>query len=240
MIGGVMPSMLGKRAYAPVPVSARRAGTAVHSGGVKLEGGIVIETTDVQRSREFHGHMCPGLAIGIRAADLALDRIGSRAADEEMVAVVETDMCAVDAVQVLTGCTFGKGNLVHRDYGKNAFTFISRPSNQAIRIVTKPQGFVPRSDEHSDLFSRIRTGTADEADQNRFWELQEERAKRVLEAPIDDIFVIDEVDPVVPARARIHDSVICAGCGEQAMETRAHLFRGQIFCTPCFEERDRS
>ena len=40
----------------------------------------------------FHGHMCPGLAIGIRAAELALREIGPHASDEEVVAIVETDM----------------------------------------------------------------------------------------------------------------------------------------------------
>jgi hypothetical protein len=67
----------------------------------------------VQKVRDFHGHLCAGLTIGIRAAQVALREIGPHSADEEVVAVVETDMCAVDATQVLTGCTFGKGNLIH-------------------------------------------------------------------------------------------------------------------------------
>jgi formylmethanofuran dehydrogenase subunit E len=46
----------------------------------------------IQSIQEFHGHMCPGLAIGIRAAEIALEQIGRHAADEEIVAVVETDM----------------------------------------------------------------------------------------------------------------------------------------------------
>ncbi len=56
----------------------------------------------------FHGHMCPGLAIGIRAAEIALREIGPHAEDEEVIAIVETDMCAVDAIQYLVGCTFGR------------------------------------------------------------------------------------------------------------------------------------
>ncbi len=35
-----------------------------------------------------------------------------RAVDEEIVAVVETDACFSDAVQVMTGCTFGKGDFI--------------------------------------------------------------------------------------------------------------------------------
>ena len=88
-----------------------------------------MERADVaaltERARDFHGHMCPGLAIGIQAARIGLAVCGHDS-DEDVVAVVETDMCAVDAIQALMGCTFGKGNLVHRDYGKAAFTFFRR------------------------------------------------------------------------------------------------------------------
>lgn len=74
----------------------------------------MIDQESVERVQQFHGHMCPGLAMGIRAAEIALERIGPHAGDEEVVAIVETDMCRVDGIQVLIGCTFGKGNLIHR------------------------------------------------------------------------------------------------------------------------------
>ncbi len=45
-----------------------------------------------RQAAAFHGHMCPGLAIGVRAAELALGEIGPHSSDEEVVAVVETDM----------------------------------------------------------------------------------------------------------------------------------------------------
>lgn len=59
------------------------------------------------------GHLCPGLVVGIRAAEVALREIGPHAEDEEVVAIVETDVCAVDAIRCLVGCTFGKGSLIH-------------------------------------------------------------------------------------------------------------------------------
>lgn len=51
-----------------------------------------MDETLVGRVQEFHGHMCPGLAMGIRAGEIALEEIGRHAADEEVVAIVETDM----------------------------------------------------------------------------------------------------------------------------------------------------
>ena len=51
-----------------------------------------INEETIQQVEAFHGHMCPGLAIGIRAAELARREIGPHASDEEVVAIVETDM----------------------------------------------------------------------------------------------------------------------------------------------------
>ena len=90
---------------------------------------------DFRRSVAFHGHVCGGLVLGYRAVKAAMHALGcSRADDEELVAVVETDSCAVDAVQLLAGCTFGKGNLVFRDYGKMALSLWSRKSGKGVRV----------------------------------------------------------------------------------------------------------
>jgi formylmethanofuran dehydrogenase subunit E len=87
----------------------------------------------------FHGHFCGGILIGYRAAKVGLQRlIAKRAEDEQLVAIVENDSCAVDAVQVVTGCTFGKGNLFFRDYGKHVYTFALRPSGRAVRVSRRP------------------------------------------------------------------------------------------------------
>ena len=86
----------------------------------------------IDETIEFHGHNCPGLAIGIRAAELARLKLGIDQT-ANTVCVTETDMCGVDAIQFLTGCTFGKGNLIHKDYGKSAFTFFNRDTGSGFR-----------------------------------------------------------------------------------------------------------
>ena len=64
--------------------------------------GCRLSEDQLRAAVAFHGHWCPGLALGVRAAELALEEVGP-SGDEDVVAVTETDMCAVDAVQVLTG-----------------------------------------------------------------------------------------------------------------------------------------
>jgi len=73
----------------------------------------------------FHGYSCPGLKIGMRVLELARRELGDLP-DTRLICVTETDMCGVDAVQYLTGCTYGKGNLIHKNYASPVSTTWSR------------------------------------------------------------------------------------------------------------------
>lgn len=194
---------------------------------------------DLAEIVQFHGHLCPGLAIGVRAAELALHEIGPHAADEEVVTIVETDMCGVDAIQFMTGCTFGKGNLIHLDYGKNAFTFIRRADGKAIRLVLRPLSWGESADDNSELFARIRSGQASPAESERFQIMQRQQVQAILDLPVERLFDMHTIEPRIPAKARVRDSVQCEACGEMVMETRIRLLGGRRLCIPCFEEDER-
>src|SRR5512135_153891 len=90
---------------------------------------------DLRDAIQFHGHLCPGLALGYRVAKAALRELGAdRPHDEELAAVVENDSCAADAIQFITGCTFGKGNFLFNDFGKHVYTFYNRRTGKGVRI----------------------------------------------------------------------------------------------------------
>jgi len=193
-----------------------------------------ISTDLVQQTINFHGHSCPGLAFGIRASELIMARFG-RALDEEIVAVVETDMCAVDAIQFLTGCTFGKGNLIHLDYGKNAFTFYRRLDGKGVRIVTRRNIFPEEGDELVALQKKMIKEGLDSEEQERLKEVMALRTKRIMGAKLEELFEIKPATAPMPKKARILESVICQACGETTMESRTRRFLGQTLCMPCFE-----
>lgn len=173
--------------------------------------------------------------MGIRAAEVALREIGPHSSDEELVALVETDMCAVDAIQYLTGCTFGKGNLIHLDHGKNAYTFIRRSDGKAIRVAARPDA-LSWDPERRELFAKVQAKTADDAELARFEELRRSGSQAVLEAPEEQLHTVEEVEvPDIPPKAHIHPSVICTGCGEATMEPRIHRLEGRDLCPACWE-----
>jgi formylmethanofuran dehydrogenase subunit E len=194
---------------------------------------------DIKGAQRFHGHMCPGLATGARVAEIALQEIGPHAGDEEVVAIVETDNCAVDGIQYFTGCTFGKGNLIHRDYGKNAYTFVRRSDGKAIRITSRPDAWDPPDREREALLKRVREGRASEEEQQRAVQLRQERLEAILTRPAEEMFDVRPVEITMPERARLYKSMTCTGCGESVMETRIRFLYGEPYCIPCFEARDR-
>lgn len=94
----------------------------------------MLDKTLIEKAVSFHGHYCGGLAIGLRLAEYVLKEFG-HSNDEELVLVVENNMCAVDALQAICGFTFGKGNLVFHDYGKLVFTVFRRSDGKAQRFL---------------------------------------------------------------------------------------------------------
>jgi formylmethanofuran dehydrogenase subunit E len=181
----------------------------------------------------FHGHLCPGLAIGYRATKAGLKRLGvDRAQDEELVVIVENDSCSVDAVQFLAGATFGKGNLFFRDWGKQVFTFARRGRPGAVRISLKA-GAMSRPEEQSRIADRIATGEATEAEIRQAADWRQEKIQYLLSAPVEDLFDIREVEIEIPPTARIFRSVNCDRCGEPVMETRTIWQGDEVICLEC-------
>lgn len=92
--------------------------------------------TDVLRSTATPARVLPS-ASGQPTEALSYLGLDGPAADEELVCVTENDACGVDAVQVITGCTMGKGNLLYRGTGKMAFSFYCRNSGKSVRLCLK-------------------------------------------------------------------------------------------------------
>ncbi|GHT24694.1 hypothetical protein FACS189419_09660 [Planctomycetales bacterium] len=175
----------------------------------------------------FHGHHCPGLTFGMRAGEWAVEQFG-RAEDEEVVAVVETDMCAVDAIQFLVGCTFGKGNFVFLDYGKNAYSFFRRSDGKNARLMTRGGLVTDLREEQNKL-------APDDAEARH--QIQQKMIDRIRLAKFEDIFTITPAMIAIPETARIHQSIRCDNCGEQVMATRIRCApvaaHSQNLCIPC-------
>jgi formylmethanofuran dehydrogenase subunit E len=188
---------------------------------------------DFNKCIEFHGHICPGLAIGFQAARILMEKLGvSKAPDEELLAIVETDACGADAIQVMTGCTFGKGNFIFRNYGKHVFSLIDRKRRKAIRVCLKPNVFKPNPD-HLSLLNKVQNDEASPEELERLGQLQKERIWKILKADADSLFKIEEISPEIPPKAKITQSGICDFCGESTKIDLLQKMNGKKVCIPC-------
>jgi formylmethanofuran dehydrogenase subunit E len=192
-----------------------------------------LNNEDLRDAVQFHGHLCPGLALGFRVAKAALRELkADRPRDEELVAIVENDSCAVDAVQYITGCTFGKGNLIFRDYGKHVYTFYNRRTRQGVRISEDYRGF--ENDQHFPVLKKRQEAGEDVAREMQLFRI--EKTSAILKADEKELFSITPLSSHPPEEAKIRGSLRCAMCGEKFMESRSRKKNGKVVCIPCFEK----
>ena len=156
--------------------------------------------------------------------------------DEEVVAICENDSCAVDALQVLLGTVAGKGNLMIRNFGKNAYTVLSRSRRKAYRFSRRTQyDYQGRSKRTFEkLEAAVAAGTASESDRKNLKRL---KIDDLLSRPFEEIFTTTEIPYEEPLYAPLAPSMACAVCGEMTMSTRMiQLQNGQSVCIPCSEK----
>ena len=104
-----------------------------------------IDKKILEKTFEFHGHICWASAIGTRAGIVALreldaPRTGTSGELHCLLEIGENHgaQCFADGVQNSTGCTMGKGNIEKLGWGKLAFTLIDKKREKAVRVSYKP------------------------------------------------------------------------------------------------------
>ena len=154
---------------------------------------------------KFHGHLCGGVASGYALGKYAMELIGAKPGDP-LYAVVEFQNCMTDAIQMVTGCTTGKGNLVVRNLDKGAITLVKKETGKGVRVVIDNMHI---------------TG-----------ETPEELAKNIIEADPKTTCTYREATLEVPAR-RPKKLIKCDKCGETFSEYVAEYIDGKILCPDC-------
>ncbi len=90
----------------------------------------------LEEAAAYHGHLCAGQILGVRIGMAGLKWLGidEPFGNKSLIVYVETDRCAADAIQTVTGCKLGRRSLKHFDYGKMAASFVNIHTNEAVRV----------------------------------------------------------------------------------------------------------
>ena len=161
----------------------------------------------------FHGHECGGLTIGYKASQYAAQLLELEfSADEQVVCISENDACGVDAIQVMLGCSVGKGNLLFRMRGKSAYSFYNRKTGRSVRLVLKPKPEGMTREESFGYYQSCRP---------------------------EEMFDVKETAVTLPQKARMFDSYACSCCGETAGANWIRLAGDKKLCLDCYETYNR-
>lgn len=161
----------------------------------------------------FHGHECGGLTIGYKAALYAIELLElTFSADEQVVCVSENDACGVDAIQVVLGCSIGKGNLLFHITGKQAFSFYNRITGKSVRLMLKRKPEAMTREESFAFYQSL-------------------NPKEMFEAMHTKI--------VLPESARLFASELCGCCGEMTGANWMRLQGDKKVCIDCFDRYNR-
>jgi len=192
----------------------------------------------LKKCGELHGHFCNFLTYGVIAGLYAIKKLSvSNTGMEEIIAILETNNCFSDGIQMVTGCSFGNNALVYRDYGKTAVT-VAKRNGQAVRLALDPEFEDSRGEEYQevyDLFYKLvgRREQGSPEEYGRMMELFRDMSFEELDTPVERMFRIEMKQIDLPDFAPIFDSIKCAKCGENVMKTRAVEKNNEFLCIPC-------
>jgi formylmethanofuran dehydrogenase subunit E len=160
----------------------------------------------------FHGHECGGLTIGYKASLYAIKLLKLEfSADEQVVCIAENDACGIDGIQVMLGCSVGKGNLLFHMRGKSAYSFYNRKTGKSVRLVLRPKAGLTK----------------------------EESFAYYQACSPEEMFDVKETTISLPEKARMFDSYTCACCGEVAGGNWIRLAGGKTLCLDCYDSYNR-
>ncbi len=189
--------------------------------------------------QKFHGHKCPAMPLGLRVGAAAMNKLGvERAKDSQLVAILELGdnhcaTCFADGIQVITGCTFGKGNIKKLGYGKWGLTLVEAATGRAVRVV--PKGDVQAATKDTKFFKEYREKGVPASEVPD--EVVEPLINQVMNAKDEDILIISDVFHYdLPKHPHPFASFICDECGEMVVEGYGRPMGDKKVCQPCYDK----
>ena len=211
------------------------SGMAIHSDDLP-HGHYIVPFSQAVK---FHGHICPGLAIGYYASHIGMRWLAAeKSQEDEVFALLESGGCGADAVQAITGCTVGKGNLVIDDIGKQVYTFGIRGRKTALRVSLRPEYAVDRLDPGLiELSNKVSGGKASGDDVADLRRRIESVCRAILESPGEAVFDVREAAAAAPERHGMANMAVCSKCGEPFAAGKAKKAGAGPVCPACMKAK---
>jgi formylmethanofuran dehydrogenase subunit E len=184
----------------------------------------------------IHGHLCGGMPLGFRAGLAALKKMDvERELNMAMLVFVETGTghaagCFADGVQLVTGCTYGKGLIERTEYGKWALNLVEQSTRRAVRVAVRTE--VMQASYNTPFINMRRKGVAPT---DVPLDITKGLVDGLLATPDEKLFVVSDIFeyPLPAAAPSSFNLAVCADCGEAVAENKLRLKDGKLMCIPC-------
>lgn len=197
----------------------------------------MLANISMKRVVDFHGHICPELAIGGKFCEFVQELINNGTIETSGLSVIsENTTSALDAIQVLLGLTVGNQRLLVLDYGKHTYTLFSKYLDHGWKLRMKPQYYADEI-EYLLIERKIMKNEALLEDVLKFQQMLDARVRHLFELTPETLFSIEEVAAESRPKELSGVYLTCAACGDQVLESRCIENRDNIFCLPCFQKK---
>ncbi len=202
-----------------------------------VEDRKMLANISLKRVVDFHGHLCPEVAIGGKVCEFVQNLLGTNIIPPKGFSIFcENTTSALDAIQVLLGVTVGNQRLLVMDYGKHNYTLFSREENRGWKLRMKPIRFVFETQFHA-LQEKILENRAELEDITQFQQILDARVKQILAFPVEELFSIEKTtaETAPPESACIY--LTCSACGQQVLQNHTIIYGREILCLPCYQHK---
>lgn len=194
----------------------------------------------LKETGKLHGHFCPFVSLGVKAAVDAINKQNFKHQGmEEVLAIVEVNNCFSDGIQYVTGCSFGNNSLIYKDLGKTAFMLTKR-DQKGIRYVFDPNSkneWIKKHPEYDELFEKvIKNRSGSKEDKKKYLKLSRKISFELIQLDAENFFKIEETEVEIPELAPIYKSIECEECGENVMASKTTEKEGKELCLDCADE----
>lgn len=91
-----------------------------------------------EKTIEFHGHKCPGIAMGFKICEAAIKKLGINPLEDEIICIAENNTCPTDAIRYILRCNEENNKLSFKLSEDLTFSFLNKTNNQKLKIQFKP------------------------------------------------------------------------------------------------------
>jgi len=183
---------------------------------------------------DFHRHLCLDIAMGYRIAQAAMREMANEVSNmKQVVAMVENETCAIDAIQEFTGCTMGKRNLILTGVGKPVYILMNTKTRNAVRIYCH---FWETFDPDGSFSKRRRHAASSLATKEEAEAFQKElksKIDEIMTSPEDSLFSTKKITMDPPPKSGKYQAEACQNCGEYTHVGRFQIFEGKKICKDC-------